>query len=107
MGAKSAVLGFARLVSPFLTGNPSKGEPQVEHLFKTDGRWWLNLCRKVLVAGYSESLLRANRQALAISKSRSRAPLPITHYPLPITPYPLPLIQQPSLVSAIYRWRSR
>jgi hypothetical protein len=24
-------------VSPFLTGNPSKGEPQVEHLFKTAG----------------------------------------------------------------------
>ncbi len=26
--------GFPCLVSPFLTGNPSKGEPQVEHLFK-------------------------------------------------------------------------
>ena len=25
------------LVSPFLMGNPSKGEPQVEHLFKTAG----------------------------------------------------------------------
>ncbi len=24
-------------VSPFLTGNPSKGEPQVKHLFKTGG----------------------------------------------------------------------
>jgi hypothetical protein len=50
-GAKSAVLGrdvlggsfppkarlFARLNSPFLTGNPSKGESQVEHLFKTAG----------------------------------------------------------------------
>jgi hypothetical protein len=49
--AKSAALGFPRLVlthttwrkppcrcvavSPFLTGNPSKGEAQVEHLFKT------------------------------------------------------------------------
>ena len=28
--------GFPCLVSPFLTGNPSKGEPQVEHLFKTE-----------------------------------------------------------------------
>ncbi len=35
LGAKSAVLGFPRLDSPFLTGNPSKGESQVEHLFKT------------------------------------------------------------------------
>ena len=29
--------GFLCLVSLFLTGNPSKGEPQVEHLFKTMG----------------------------------------------------------------------
>jgi biotin carboxyl carrier protein len=33
--AKNAVLGFPRLVSPFLTGNPSKGETQVERFFKT------------------------------------------------------------------------
>jgi tRNA nucleotidyltransferase (CCA-adding enzyme) len=54
LGAKSAVLGFPRLDSPFLTGNPSKGEsllgfvpwsgdptgrtPQVEHLFKRGAR---------------------------------------------------------------------
>jgi hypothetical protein len=30
--------GFPRLDSPFLTGNPSKGESQLEHLFKTAGR---------------------------------------------------------------------
>jgi hypothetical protein len=29
--------GFPCLVAPFLTGNPSKGAPQVEHLFKTAG----------------------------------------------------------------------
>jgi hypothetical protein len=29
--------GARAAVSPFLTGNPSKGEPQVEHLFKTAG----------------------------------------------------------------------
>jgi len=31
------------LVSPFLTGNPSKGEPQVKHLFKTVGSWGIRL----------------------------------------------------------------
>ena len=28
-------------VSPFLTGKITKGEPQVEHLFKRDGSWEL------------------------------------------------------------------